>query len=635
MKLTLKLTIIFAVLSILPVGIVGYMSYNTGRHSIEQVTINHLISTNLLKSSEMDRWINDNTQSLKVLAQRPLVAEYTGVLIAHNASDTAYLEAKTRLIKDHFRTRLITQSGFTEIFVMSPLDGMILASTSESEEGKYRDYQPYFTEGQTGSYVQGVYYSISHEQATMMISTPVIDDKGNLTVVLAGRLDLEVLSAIISRQTGMSRTEDTYLVNTSNYFVTEPRFGKNYALKKLVRTEGVQAGISGKNGTAYYDDYRGVKVIGAYQWLPDYNLAIITEEDVSEAFASVTTLGWTTTGIGIGAALLVVLAGWLVARTITRPVRQLVNAAEKIGKGNLEQEISTTGRDEIGDLSRSFDRMTRSLRETLVSRDELSKEVAERKQAEKELKSTMVELERSNTELERFAYIASHDLQEPLRMVSSYTQLLERRYKDKIDNDANDFINYAVNGAKRMQGLINDLLMYSRVGTRGKPFETTDCNKVLDTALENLEITICENNATITHDPLPVVEADAGQMVQLFQNLIENAIKFHRDEPPRINISAEKQDREWTISVRDNGIGIEEQYFERVFAVFQRLHRDDYLGTGIGLSIVQKIVQRHGGRIWIESEVGKGTTFRFTLPANENRLISDKESPLTKPDNAG
>jgi signal transduction histidine kinase len=635
MKLTLKLTIIFAVLAILPVGIVGYMSYNTGRHSIEQVTINHLISTNLLKSSEMDRWVDDNTRSLEVLAQRPLVVEYTGVLTSHNTSDQAYLEAKTKLIKDHFRPRLITQSGFTEIFVMDPLDGMILASTSESEEGKYRDYQPYFTEGKNGSYVQGVYYSISREEAAMTISTPVIDDTGNLIVVLAGRLDLDVLSVIISRLTGMSKTEDTYLVNTSNYFVTEPRFGENYALKKLVRTEGVQAGLSGKNGTGYYDNYRGIKVIGAYQWLPKYNLAIITEEDVSKAFAIVTTLGWTTTGIGIGAALLVVLAGWLVARTITRPVKQLVDATEKIGKGNLEQEISTTGQDEIGDLSRSFDRMTRNLRETLVSRDELSKEVAERKQAEKELKRTMVELERSNTELERFAYIASHDLQEPLRMVSSYTQLLERRYKDKLDNDANDFINYAVNGAKRMQQLINDLLMYSRVGTRGKSFEITDCNEVLKTALENLEIAIRENNATVTYDPLPVIEADAGQLVQLFQNLIENAIKFHRDEPPHIHISAEKQDREWVISVRDNGIGIEEQYFERVFSVFQRLHRDDYLGTGIGLSIVQKIVQRHGGRIWIESEVGKGTAFRFTLPVSESRQTSYTGPQLTKRENAG
>jgi light-regulated signal transduction histidine kinase (bacteriophytochrome) len=259
--------------------------------------------------------------------------------------------------------------------------------------------------------------------------------------------------------------------------------------------------------------------------------------------------------------------------------------------------------------------MTGELKAITVSRDELAKEIVERKRAEERLKETMADLERSNAELERFAYVASHDLQEPLRMVSSYTQLIEKRYKDKLDADAHDFINFAVEGAKRMQQLINDLLAYSRVGTRGKSFEPTDCEAVLAAAIANLDVAIKENKAKVTHDPLPKVMADEGQLIQLFQNLLDNAIKFHGKKLPRVHVSAERGENEWVFSVKDNGIGIDPQYFERIFIIFQRLHREEYQGTGIGLAIAKRIVHRHGGQIWIGSEPSTGSTIYFTIPS--------------------
>lgn len=245
----------------------------------------------------------------------------------------------------------------------------------------------------------------------------------------------------------------------------------------------------------------------------------------------------------------------------------------------------------------------------------MSSDVTDKVKAEEEVKSYALELERSNKELELFASIASHDLQEPLRSVSGFARLLQKRYKDKLDQSAGDFISFIVEGADRMQELIRDLLDYSRVTTWGKPFTTVDCNKAIIAALANLKLAIEESGAAVTFDPLPIVNADSAQLIRLFQNLIGNAIKYRGDSVPAIHVSAKREGDEWVISVADNGIGIDAQYYARIFQIFQRLHkRDKYPGTGIGLAVCKRIVDRHGGRIWVESEPGKGSVFQFTIP---------------------
>lgn len=252
--------------------------------------------------------------------------------------------------------------------------------------------------------------------------------------------------------------------------------------------------------------------------------------------------------------------------------------------------------------------------ELSIANELLQKEVGEHERTEEKLKSIVEELRRSNRELEQFAYVASHDLQEPLRMVSSFTQLLGRRYKGKLDDDADEFINFAVDGAQRMQQLITDLLAYSRVTSQGKDFEPVKMEDVLEESLLNLKLSILENEVDITHDPLPEVVADPSQIGQIFQNLIGNAIKFRSEKTPEIHISVEEKDNQWLFQVDDNGIGIDPVHSERIFLVFQRLHeRGVYPGTGIGLSICQKIVERHGGDIWVDSQLGKGSTFCFTI----------------------
>jgi PAS domain S-box-containing protein len=241
--------------------------------------------------------------------------------------------------------------------------------------------------------------------------------------------------------------------------------------------------------------------------------------------------------------------------------------------------------------------------------------ITARKEAEQQMLQLTEDLKRSNEELEQFAYVASHDLQEPLRAITSYTQLLAQRYQGNLDDRADKYINYIVDGATRMQQLINDLLAYSRLGTRGQEFEPADCKAAVQQSLCNLQIAIAEKKAVITCDAMPTVMADEFQLVQLFQNLIANSIKFCRQDIPLIHIAACRQENEWVFSVRDNGIGIDPEYADRIFIIFQRLHsRRQYSGTGIGLAMCKRIVERHGGRIWVESQEGKGATFSFTIP---------------------
>jgi len=250
----------------------------------------------------------------------------------------------------------------------------------------------------------------------------------------------------------------------------------------------------------------------------------------------------------------------------------------------------------------------------------VAQDITERKQTQEILERQTQELARSNSELEQFAWVASHDLQEPLRMVASYTQLLSKRYKGKLDADADEFIAFAVDGAMRMRRLINALLELSRVGARGKDFEATDCEAIYDRTLVNLQGLVEESGAVVTHDRLPTVMGDGTQLGQLFQNLIANAIKFRGDEQLTVHVGAEQRNGHWEFCVSDNGIGIDPEYAERIFVVFQRLHgKGDRPGTGIGLSICKKIVELHGGRIWVKSQPDEGAAFYFTLPLNEEK----------------
>ena len=288
----------------------------------------------------------------------------------------------------------------------------------------------------------------------------------------------------------------------------------------------------------------------------------------------------------------------------TREAHIVGKTVELVGRRQDESEFPL-------DLSLSTWETAEGVFFTAVIRD-----ITERKHAEEALRKQATELARSNADLEQFAYVASHDLQEPLRMVTSFMQLLSNRYRGKLDADADEFIGFAVDGATRMKQLISDLLAYSRVNTSSEEPAPTDSETALLNVLTNLGLTLQESGAVVTHDTLPTFTADYSQVVQLLQNLIANAVKFRGPESPRVHVSALRTRTDWVFSVSDNGIGISPEHRERIFMIFQRLHdRITYPGTGIGLAICKRIVERHGGRIWVESTLGKGSTFFFTIPA--------------------
>jgi len=346
--------------------------------------------------------------------------------------------------------------------------------------------------------------------------------------------------------------------------------------------------------------------------------------------------------------------------SIVGPIQTLRDVVFNIGSGDFSKRANIRSKDEVGQLSQAINKMaeklqdsysgleakvaekTKELSQTLLQSQKDNKALEETKTAvlnilddleeskkglEEErdkLAALKNDLERSNQELEQFAYVASHDLQEPIRMVASYTQLLERQYNDLLDDKGRKYIFFATDGAKRMQQLIDDLLTFSRVGTRGKEFAMVNSSEACKQAIANLDIAIKESASEITVDELPIVYGDDVQLLQLFQNLIGNAIKYRGDKNPKIHIGSEEKEKEWLFSVSDNGIGIDEKYKDRIFIIFQRLHtKKEYNGTGIGLAVCKKIVERHGGHIWIKSQSEEGTTFYFTIPKERKRKLGE------------
>ena len=456
--------------------------------------------------------------------------------------------------------------------------------------------------------VSDLHISVATSQPSVVIAAPVRTSSGKLVGVWAASLRLAELSRISASDAGAVPSAQIRYITDRRGFVVAHETRAKYVSEQsdFSAVEPVRAALTGQQGTLQYvASFEREERLAAFVTVPTIGWIAVNEMATSAAFAPITRLS---SGIAVGAAGLALLLGgvgaWAVRRVV-RPLKDVTAAAKAMAEGELGRRIEVRGGDEIAELADAFNDMAQALAD----------EQRRLRAHAVELQQTAAELKRSNAELERFAYVASHDLQEPLRMVVSYLQLLERRYKGKLDKDADEFIGFAVDGGLRMRQIVGDILEFSRLGTRSEPFEAVDCGALMKVVLGNLKPSIDQAGGVVTYESLPVVTGDPAQLSLLLQNLISNAVKFHGERAPQIRVAAQRQDHEWRFAVADNGIGIAPEYFERIFIIFQRLHtRRAYPGTGIGLAICKKIVERHGGRIWVESEPGQGSAFYFTIP---------------------
>lgn len=390
------------------------------------------------------------------------------------------------------------------------------------------------------------------------------------------------------------------------------RWNEEFALPVMeqVRSGGTAAVTTAEieAGRVLFDDARAAAEV-YLALLREHRAAAVEELSTWTLVAAAAVVVLVLAAVAVGVVLWVTLRRWILA-----PLGDLAADARAVASGELGHSVDATGPGEIAALAEDVERMRVALVTEVRAVESSRAEIAE---AHDQLTSQAEELRRSNRDLEQFAYVASHDLQEPLRKVASFTQLLQKRYGGQLDERADQYIDFAVDGAKRMQRLINDLLGFSRVGRVGGEVTDVDLEQVLADALDNLDERIAETGAVVTHDALPTVQGEEPLLVQLLQNLVGNAVKFrHPDRPPAVHLSARRVGDEWEIECRDNGIGIDPQYAERVFVIFQRLHaKEVYEGTGIGLALCKKIVEFHGGRIWIEPSTDVGTRILWTLPA--------------------
>jgi len=614
-----KLFFLFLLTVFLPLGISGYVNYKNYIKILEQEKTGVLLSMAENKIVNIENYLQEAKRITAVLSAAPVVMDAVATFASvfeNGIASPVYEEADK-----HFRPRLSKHMELLElndILLISSKGSVVFSILRHSDlgtnliTGPYKDGQlarafKDFTLSQRIGVSNFSYYPPSRKPALFTLA-PILKD-GSITGFIAVQLNTEKIYALTSDYKGLGRTGEILLglkIDTDVVFANPLRHDPSAAFSKKIAIGSplalpVQQAAQGINGSGISTDYRGEQILAVWKYLPSARWGLVAKIDTKEAFAPVVSVKNWTLFICIVTACAGLLAAFYVSKSIARPVQMLQKGVEIVGSGNLDYRVGMSSNDEIGRLSRAFDAMTENLKKITSSRDELNK--------------VTIELERSNQELQQFAYVASHDLQEPLRMVAGFTRLLERRYKDKLDRDAQEFIQFAVDGAVRMQKLIDDLLAYSRVGSHHIPFEAVDCNCLLDQAISNLQVAIEESHAVITRSNLPTVTCNGLQMIQLLQNLISNAVKFRGAEAPRIHIAAERRGEEWLFSCRDNGIGIDPQYHDRIFKIFQRLHsRDEFAGTGIGLAICMKIVELHKGRIWMESQLGKGATFYFTLP---------------------
>ena len=589
MRLSTKVALLLMIVTAIPLALLGYLTFRGSQHAIEQENFNRLISINILKEQELARWIRGEERLLELLAQRPLVREYAVVLVSLVEDESTYLEARNYLLRDHFSPEVGPGNSFPDLSIIRVSDGQIVVSTSEDLRGKYRESEDYFLEGQNGTFVQQISYSLSHGEGVMHISTPIVTKYGDLIAVLVTHADLANLSQIVERVQGIKTTEETYLVNNFNFFVTESRFEAGYALSKAIYTEGVNDCLNGHDGSGMYDDYRGEPVLGAYSWIEERQLCILSEIDQDEAFEPILALRNTVLGSGFAVALAAAALGLFSARTITKPLQMLAAGAKVFSEGNLDYRIGLGTADEIGEVAAAFNAMAADLgayQEDLVQNERL-------------------------IALGKLSSGIAHEINNPLAVIDSSVYFLKLHASEE-DEQMQLYLDRIQGQARIATSIIQSLRALTKMEEPNKRNLLLSAQTVRGIA----DIKIPTGIKVIEKMPSDdiSINADQDQLKMAFNNIIMNAIQAMNDNGVlAIGIDA-NYDGWIEISFSDSGPGIAPENLEKIFEPF---YSTKVTGIGFGLAIAKMVVEKHGGTIIAQSEQGKGASFIIRLPTAE------------------
>jgi len=609
MKIRNKLALTIVVFAILPLTFTFFVTVPTSQNVLTQNILSHLSTVASIHESRVNETIGDYHQEIENIAS-DREASYVEAYLENTSIDIQAL-AYEGLLEDRTINPLIAHVSLLST------EGIVLASTNITSQGLDLGGEEYIIRGLSEKVTDAFYIDKNGTIMTHLVGPlPSTSNDTIIGIILIDYCPTD-LFAVFQDYTGLGNTGETLVAkrdeNGDALFISRLRHMPQALLNLTLSKDNLAApithallGVEDTFTEAY--DYLDHPVIAVTRYLPELDWGIVVKMDIVEAYALMYQTLTLQIITSILSSVIIITVGLVITRLITEPISTLIDAASKINEGDLSYRANVSSGDEMEALAQSVNVMADTL---INSNIELEKRVEERTK----------ELTRSNEALEQFAYVISHDLQEPLRMIVSYLQLIEGRYIDQLDADGNEFINFAVDGSKRMQEMIADLLLFSRAGRQSLSEEKIDCNSIVEDVLANLEISIQESGASVDTGHLPSIMANHGGISMLFQNLIANAIKFMDEKPAKIVIKAHEGADMWEFSVADNGIGIPEKHHNRIFDVFQKLHsRKEYPGTGIGLSICKRVIEGLGGKIRVESKLNEGSTFFFTIP--KERIIT-------------
>ena len=604
-SLGIRIAIWLMLLSLFSMLTVGYVVYFNGKNVMEEQAKEHLSSVVALKSQEVSGWYNELEQDIVLLALSPDLAENYARLLEQSQEQMRQSQSYQKL-GDFLQRQLANEEDFSEFFIMDT-EGRIVISTDGEQEGKYKANRPYFVNGRESTFVQNVYHSLTLGEPALTISTPVKDEKSAVIGVLAGRAELGQLSEIMGEYSGLGETGDTYLVNRYNFFVTEPRFGDGYALRKGIHTEGVKECLAGRSGTKLYEGYHGASVLGAYEWLPERELGLIAEKHQSEAFAPIDRLRGIVRLI-IGAIMAVCVGlGILLGRIIVRPIGQLVRGVTAVAAGNLDYRVRMESETELSWLAAAFNSMADSL-----------KERTER------LQMAVIDAQAASRAKSEFLSSVSHELRTPLTAVIGLSELLQKQYYGTLNEKQAEYVEDILNSSRHLHSLINDILDLAKIEAGKSSLELTEARveELMESSLLLVKESATRSKVSvqleITKQVLnQKITVDKRRFRQVMANLLSNAIKF-TPSGGKVVVEAKKRQDDLIVSVSDTGIGISPEDQEKIFNAFYQVSAGTTgksPGTGLGLSLAKRLLEEQDGKIWVKSEgIGKGSCFSFTIP---------------------